>query len=665
MPHLYNDIVVVTKDELVPNWFTWDSLRKKLERGSSNPHGIKSVRKGGGGHPLLISFSSLPKEIQEGLGGVRRNNNQIVLSYELDAGARKYYFEDYEIEAGKTLKPEVSRQYMINASVLNAIIKVYASTKSYRRKLGGKPKMDWATVVSFVEDSRDELGHTLPKQTLRRVLDRYISEGYSSIISGKYGNDNSRKVNTQIENMILSIYTMDNKHFASSVHEIYNLFLTGKVDIVNRNTGEVFDRADFTKNGQPLEISDTTVWNYLNKPSNRIIVDKYRLDAHEFNNVHRPHARRHAPNYSFSKVSMDDRDLPRKLIGGGRVKAYYAYDVTSGAIIGRSYSRDKDEELFLDCLRDMFRLMTTNVWGVPMEVEVEHHLVNKFFDDLAVMFPTLRICRAGNSQEKHAEHFNKAKKYGSEKDVQKGIGRWWAKSEAYRTKSNKVSDEFVERGYDYKRLVADDEVSVINYNNELHPKQDKFPNMTRWQVLEHNLNPELTLPNKAVWLKSIGNKTSTSLKRSKYITVQYQEYELPSSAISSKLQPNNHNVDAYWLANEDGEIEEIYIYQNGEYLCRCEKSQTWNTAKAEWTDTDAKAQSSQAKYTAEFDKMVKEGVKNKLFKAEIIKIEDYPNILEAKEDIIMPTPKLEEYDVEALVAEYNNNEYTQQAFRNI
>ena len=112
---------------------------------------------------------------------------------------------------------------------------------------------------------------------------------------------------------------------------------------------------------------------------------------------------------------MDDRDLPRKMLNGKRVKAYYAYDVKSGCVIGAAYSKTKDEELFLDCLRDMFRNITKNGWGIPGEVEVENHLVNKFFDDLAVMFPNVKICIPGNHREKRAEHLNRAKKYTTEK----------------------------------------------------------------------------------------------------------------------------------------------------------------------------------------------------------------------------------------------------------
>ena len=103
---------------------------------------------------------------------------------------------------------------------------------------------------------------------------------------------------------------------------------------------------------------------------------------------------------------------------GNRVKAYYAYDVCSGALTGAAYSRKKDTDLYIGCLRDMFRFLDRRSLGLPLEMEVENHLVNQFEDDLmraGNLFPFVRWCAPTNSQEKHAEQFNRAKKYGYEK----------------------------------------------------------------------------------------------------------------------------------------------------------------------------------------------------------------------------------------------------------
>lgn len=160
----------------------------------------------------------------------------------------------------------------------------------------------------------------------------------------------------------------------------------------------------------------------------------------DFNNRYRPHHKRKAPVWAFSKISLDDRDLPRKMADGNRVKAYYAYDVASGCVVGYAYNRLKTADLFIDCVRNMFRLIDHQGWNCPAEVEVEHHLVNNFADGLiraGVVFPFVRWCNPGNSQEKRAEHFNRVKKYGVEKRSQVGIGRWYARLEANRPEGGK------------------------------------------------------------------------------------------------------------------------------------------------------------------------------------------------------------------------------------
>lgn len=64
------------------------------------------------------------------------------------------------------------------------------------------------------------------------------------------------------------------------------------------------------------------------------------------------------------------------------MKAYYAYDVASGCIVGYAYNRLKTADLFLDCVRNMFQTIERNGWYMPAQVEVEHHLVNNFADGL-------------------------------------------------------------------------------------------------------------------------------------------------------------------------------------------------------------------------------------------------------------------------------------------
>lgn len=91
---------------------------------------------------------------------------------------------------------------------------------------------------------------------------------------------------------------------------------------------------------------------------------------------------------------------------------------------------------------------------------------------------------------------NGAKKKAVEHRNHLGIGRFYAKDRHYRTESRKVFDEQNDtyedkQYYSWDELVADDMRDVMEFNNSLHPNQKKYPGMTRWQVLEANMNRTL------------------------------------------------------------------------------------------------------------------------------------------------------------------------------
>lgn len=609
----FNNILCVTGSELIrseqnPEGIVSASLIKKWQRDDK----AITVRRACYGQSLLLNFNRIPgkyrDEIATKLGVPAEEATTKPFKDKVLADPKAVeFFSHYMLENGKHLPEPKQREYATNAAVLNAIRDVHDAAKQSRTKLGQSINGFWSKAIAAVNETRVQLQHTLPaKQVpLSRVFGKYITNGYGSLISGKWCNNNSRKVSEKIENLIISLYTADNKPFAADVYTCYNLFMTGKWTVPCRKTGEILNPQDYYENEEPIILAKSTIWNYLNQPWNRTVAESKRSGQHNFRSTQRPHHHRHAPNFSLSKVSMDDRDLPRKCAEGIWVKAYYAYDVASQCIVGFSHSKKKDERLFIDCLRNMFRMIDRERFGMPAQVEVEHHLVNKFFDDLGEMFSFVRICNPGNSQEKHAEHMNRQKKYGIEKKRHKGIGRWWSKHEAYRTDRDKINDEFVEKVYDYDTLVADDISDIQAYNNAPHPNQKRYPGKTRWEVLKENLNPILSAPSKALIYKSIGEHTATAIRRSQYVVVREQKYFIPTPDVMEMLEPGNHSVDAYYMPDADGMIPEVYLYHKGKRLCVAAPLETFNTANAEWTDKDRAAYAKQSKYVSQFDAKVK------------------------------------------------------------
>ncbi len=623
---------------------------------------IKVVRRGCRGKAALVSYQSLREDFRQKIitqyGDPFAATPVSVLERLIvpDTQAAEYY-SNYRLEDGSPLPLDRQLEYTQNAMVLNAMHALRNERNKQRIKSGRRVNGSvWETIASAVMqlDTR-KYKHNLPinSRRLRQKFDQYIKQGYTCLIHKNFGNINSRIVDEQLENLLLSIYCMSNKPYASWVHEDYLMFIAGAKDVVNMRTGELYDRNDFYDENKQnyITISEATCWNYIRNPKNHAIIEKYRSQNHNYISTIRPHHHREAPNYSLSKISLDDRDLPRKMHNGKRVKAYYAYDVASGVVIGKAYSEKKDANLFIECIRDMFRFITQNGYGVPLEVEVEHHIVSAFKDDLMkaqVVFPFVRFCAAGNSQEKHAEQLNKLKKYGYEKRYQDGIGRFYAKSRTNQTGGERVYDSetdsyiLADQTFSFEQLVADDIDTIEKYNNGLHRNQKKHKNKTSMQVLRETLNPNLAMLNMAVLVRYIGEKTITSIDRNMYCQVQYNKYMLPDPNVLRKLAPNNYDVVAYYLPGDN--IENVYLYQHDSFICECSKINKYNTAIAERTQADDDAKAEQSKYIAKFDKMVKEEGE-KLAKITLLdNIDKYNKILSPKEleDIIVKHPNPEE-----------------------
>lgn len=620
---------------------------------------INVVRQGKGlGSYALIEIATMPLRFQERIklkyGEMKENilRNWFIGHYHIDAKAREFYTR-FRFDNGDALPPEHIQEYTVNASVIEAVLRAMDDATFMRKAMKAGP-VNWGELAGAISYYQAEFGHTLPVSSNRfkkRVND-FKANGYESLISRKFMNQNRRKVTYDIERLLLSIDAQPEQPFNTTVWEQYNMFVQGDLELYDPETGEVLNPADFTdKDGNPLVLSPATVANYLNNPKNKALRAKLHMSQWDFNNAYRPYHLRSIGEFSLSKVSLDDRDLPRPMKDGNRVKAYYAYDVVSGAVVGYAYNRYKTTELFLDCMRNMFQTLDRNGMYIPAELEVEHHLVSDFADGLmqaGTVFPLIRWCNPGNSREKRAEHKNREKKYGVEKRTQVGIGRWWAKLEANRPKEEKVYDEknntYKVKTYSYEELVADDIRAIQTFNAQPHPNQKRYPGMSRWDVLCAHQNPNLAPWDKAVLYRFIGQHTETTIRQNTYCTVMYNQYGLPSPEIIEKLEPRNYKVDAYYLPDADGTINEVYIYQNGRYIATCKPVARYNENTAEQTEYDKAAYTEQSKYVAQFDKMMKDG---KIKRVGILAKEEAKLITEVQAEAVPLPTQTEEEDYSA------------------
>lgn len=670
----YNNVLCVEGGWLYNAKIISKSYYKKLKRNGI----LKAMNRACKGNPAKIAYESIPPKYKAII--IEREGNpykQATLPNPLEKIIKRdskaaQYFSNYLTPKGNNLPIKRQIEYTTNAEILNAMQVLVNKRNRLSASTKGKVGDMWQQVADYVKGlNPDKYRHSLPTSWRRLRDDKfkpYIKYRYESLIHPNYGNDSARVVTARFENLIISLYCMPEKPFATTVLDDYLQFMGEAFDLVDLKTGELFDRTDFrNEDGTPIIVSNSTIWNILKNPKNQPVIAKHRSDALEFQKNHSPHHHRHAPHYSLSKISMDDRDLPRKLPNGKRLKVYYAYDILSGCVVGVSYARQKNTKLFIDCMRNMFQFLHNNNFGVPMEVEVEHHLVNQFKNDLMQagnVFPFVRWCLAGNSQEKWAETGNRIKKLGFEKRYQQGIGRFYAKLEAHRTTEQKVfdaeNDTYKFKSYSEEQLIADDLWTIEQLNNSLHPNQSKFKGMTRLEVLKYHLNPDITPLNPSLIARYIGDKTQTSIVRNQYFSVKRQKYIIPSVDVLDNLSPNNYTVQAYYIPKQDKTIDKVFIYQNDLFIAECLPLEEYNTATAEWTDKDEYIKQQQSDFVKSFRTKVKENSEKVSRLKKLPKIETPKSVEIVEDKNISKEDKLAE-----LLKNYQNEDIKKQALENL
>ena len=617
----YGTILCVTADELcsgrVP-LMSRSNLNYLLSKGKVE---VAYVGRGRGDKSLL-AVDSLPEKYKKAVESMYSEekkeavmNNVYDRYYKYDGGAATY-FAGYLSPAGHPLSSDKIKELADNASAASSLIRFIAGM-NLARSASGEVMIEWNEVVQASNYYRDRYGHTLPdtKSRLREKIQAYRKDGYDSLLGGRYGNVNSKKVDDKVGRLLLQLVARSNNPFVEQVYEDYNAFVCGELDIIDPNTGEIFDNNDYRDSqGEPLVLSKRTIDTFLNRPANKVLIQAARESWISFYHNHMPHLHRKRPEYSLSKVTFDDRDLPRKERNTKqRPKAYYAYDVCSGVCLGAAYSRTKDIDLVVEMFRDFFRNLRKLGVGMPMQVEVENHLMSQWRDGFlqaGKVFPFVRFCAPQNSQEKSAEHYNRGKKVQVEHRYQDGIGRFYSKLDAYVVERKKQSDQFnntyeEKAYYSWDELINDDREVIERWNNLPHHNQKKYPGMSKMQVFMNNLNPELTELQPHLLAKYIGEKRSTSIRRNDYCRVNYTDWHISSPAILEKL--DNKQVDAYWLPEADGSMpDELYIYQGDRYIDTLKPIEAFQEAIGERTSEDWRAMNEQLKRRGEFVEYVKE-----------------------------------------------------------
>ncbi|MDB5029714.1 hypothetical protein [Mucilaginibacter sp.] len=592
MPVEYNGKIGVTVNEILPFFSSYYVIEKRLRDGM-----FIRIRLGGNGRVLLMDFDSMPTEIQHAIGDPRLVKHIFEKYYRNDNEARRFYTQ-YKLENGFYLATELQDKYILNAGVLRAVLGFRTDLEKRNNKGLNTKGVDEVLLnhtITFQQTlkAKHNTEHTLPGSLKRfkEVLKAFEKKGYVSLISGKIGNNNSRKVTDDVMALLESMFAKATiKPSPIEVSRQYNKFLVGHLEIINNGTGEIYAPAEFK------ELSEYTINKYLTGWKSAIATYSARSgDRQKYMQGYKPYASLDKPTKAGSLLSIDDRQPPFVMLNGKRIWLYVGIDVASGACVCIVAARTK-EAMILEFYRQLVRNYAE--WGLslPDGLEAESSLNSSFTNTFlaeGAMFENVRI-EANNARGKIIENFNGRMRYGLEKIE----ANWNARPHA-RRESNQAGSRKVE-AMDYKDIVA---LCFKNYETWNNMPHDTEPDLCRWEFFMERQHPDLKPINYNAILPYLGFKTRTScrtgiikLDRSEYILGDNGEVCLGDKLISLMERVEGHDIDVYWLDDNNGKIFKALVYIGTLLICEAVVKPRFNRAKIEQSDEDRKAMAVMSSY---------------------------------------------------------------------
>ena len=209
----YKKTLCVTYQELTCGddpVITRGALDKQLQRGTIE----RSHRGGGEGSRAQIIYSSLPDKYQKRFVAKYGDPEQKLIREMIMSKVKKdenaeLFFEEYRYDKNGEQVPlpeRIQAEYVWNASVLNALISELDTLRPKRNMLGGSRNV-WETLLARVEEWRGEYAHTLPgsEGRLKSLVNQYRPQNYAVLVSGKYGNSNTLKIEEEAGRCLVAL----------------------------------------------------------------------------------------------------------------------------------------------------------------------------------------------------------------------------------------------------------------------------------------------------------------------------------------------------------------------------------------------------------------------------------------------------------------------------
>lgn len=227
----YNNILAVEVGWMIREGIMKDYDYKHLAYRS---HDIQVIRPACRNTPALVAYDSMPdrykKAIVERVGDPRKQARQNVLEGLIEhSAAATTFFEDYMIDDDRHLPADKRREYYANAVVLDGVKRLIESRNSKRKALGNRATRFWDEISQAVHElDLTKWPHTLPAnaRSLERKYQRYLAEGYGSLVHKAYqtGSKNAAKVADENQKAMLVTFMSDPRNLDNEqVARLYNM----------------------------------------------------------------------------------------------------------------------------------------------------------------------------------------------------------------------------------------------------------------------------------------------------------------------------------------------------------------------------------------------------------------------------------------------------------
>jgi hypothetical protein len=651
MPHLFNNIWVVTEAELVPAYFTADALRQTICRYKDRNYGIKKVQSGGNGRQMLVAYDSLTTEIKNGLGDPRKSDHLMDLFYDVDADAVRFY-TTYRFEDGTGLSLQHQEEYITNASVLRAAVLLRTQRIRTITAMGGTTKKVMSTVLSDVMSYNDTLQkkhgvtHSLPESEKRfkesfKVFETGFTDAkgaswkynYNSLISGKLRNQNTRKVTDVVMSLLNDLFAgRTHKPSRTQVSREYDGFLQGYIEVVNLETGELYNPKEYKA------LSESTILRYLASWNEAIGTEVLRGgDRSKLTTKFRAPHKLVRPACAGEIISIDDRQPPFKYEKGLRPWFYNGIDLGSEAFTCWVYGKSK-EGIITEFYRQMVRNYTE--WGVnlPLELEAEASLNSSFtgtFLQPGRMFDHVRI-EANNPRGKRIERYYGELRYEYEKDR----AGWLARPHALSEKNQAAPG--AEQIIPYEDIIDGCLKDIEEWNNQPH---SVYPKMSRWEFFIKQQHAATKPTNWRGILPYLGYATKTSCSYNGVIKLQGKTFLLGEDGkvclgeqlISLMDQVAGEDVVCYWLDGNDGEVLKALVMLGDKIVCEAVPQPEYSRSKVGRVEGHEELRTVMSSYVATTDAYMKE--RSRSIKA-VVLVDNTP-----KPERLFKMPGIKRYEV--------------------